>query len=461
MADNSQPRQRKPNSEKRKLQNRIASQIYRRRRRQKLALFDQLRHVLPPDEGFSTARAAPDFPVPEADSGPSLEIERITDVSDHATGAEPCQNSTALAPGPMPRSPQDGLFTSSSTILPVDLGLDWSLPYGHFDDEPSNSAVDPFLALHLDRETEPHTTINVQHLDRISQIVATLSFLSLSEKRQLLGLLSAEINADPELGGPDQALDPSAPPLPLFARPETHQESQTATTCTPTLGQSLSIHTEVTRYGRWLRRHIFSHPHLPDPQLNTLRIQHSSFYAAILANSRAIFLVNNEVLKEDSQSPYSIDHATGHKPADLPSARETFNKLIPHDLRPTDPQFMHPHHPYIDVIPFPSFRHRMIAAVTADPPLIDETEMCADMDAEAFICWGGMGRVQGSRTSGGSCEAEGYGDMGAEVPWDMRSWEPQVWFLRKYWFLVGGWDDEMWKNARWWAGMRGETISFR
>lgn len=283
---------------------------------------------------------------------------------------------------------------------------------------------------------------NPEHPDRIALAIAGLS---ITEKRQLVGLLNLEINSELQ-NSHSQALNSS---------PSTnHRESATP----PTESQSSDIHTEVSRYERWLRRRIFNHPHLPDPQINTIRVHQSSFYAAILANSQSIFLVNKEVLKEDGLSPYSIGPHTGHKAEDVPFARARFDALVPPDLRPTDQQLIHPHHPYVDVIPFASFRHRMMSALAADPPLVDEDEMCRDMDAEAFICWGGMGRAHGNASSSG--QQDGYVDMAAEVPWDMRSWEPQVWFLRKYWFLVGGWDDEMWRSARWWAGLRGEVIRF-
>jgi len=66
-----------------------------------------------------------------------------------------------------------------------------------------------------------------------------------------------------------------------------------------------------------------------------------------------------------------------------------------------------------------------------------------DLLREAMVCWGSQGNPQG---------------MDAALPWDVRSWEPRVWFLKKYWFLVGGWDDEMWSSARWWHSIRGEKI---
>ena len=70
--------------------------------------------------------------------------------------------------------------------------------------------------------------------------------------------------------------------------------------------------------------------------------------------------------------------------------------------------------------------------------------MCDDFRRDGMIVWGSQGNGMG---------------MGACTPWDMRSWEPQLWFLKKYWFLVGGWDDELWKAARWWHTMRNEKLN--
>ncbi len=99
------------------------------------------------------------------------------------------------------------------------------------------------------------------------------------------------------------------------------------------------------------------------------------------------------------------------------------------------------------MIPFATFRERAVAALECEPPLFDESEMCDDMCKDALVCWGSDG--SGQRGSGG---------MAAGVPWDVRSWEPKPWFLKKYWFLVGDWDDEMWSSARWWHAMRNETL---
>jgi hypothetical protein len=48
--------------------------------------------------------------------------------------------------------------------------------------------------------------------------------------------------------------------------------------------------------------------------------------------------------------------------------------------------------------------------------------------------------------------------MGAGVPWDLRSWEPSIWFLMKYRSLAGEWDGKLWESVRWWHSARGERM---
>jgi hypothetical protein len=95
------------------------------------------------------------------------------------------------------------------------------------------------------------------------------------------------------------------------------------------------------------------------------------------------------------------------------------------------------------VIPFKEFRSRLLALVASNSPLLDEDELCDDMVAEGIVCWGSRDNDRG---------------MEAGMPWDARSWEPRVWFLRKWWFLCGGWDGEMWRMARFWHNVRGDDL---
>lgn len=95
------------------------------------------------------------------------------------------------------------------------------------------------------------------------------------------------------------------------------------------------------------------------------------------------------------------------------------------------------------MIPWRVFRENALQAIYHDPPLIDEDDLCNDFSKGGLVCWGSQKNSLG---------------MEAGVPWDQRSWEPRVWFLRKWWFLVGGWDQDMWKSARWWHEVRGDKI---
>lgn len=141
----------------------------------------------------------------------------------------------------------------------------------------------------------------------------------------------------------------------------------------------------------------------------------------------------------------------------------------PKDLQPLDIQITVEHHVYLDVVPFPTFRERALRALTCDPPLFDEDELCVDVTVKGGLrVWGTQGNNRG---------------MDACRSWDMRSWEPAPWFLKKYWFLCGGWEDEskycdlfamssilmspwlmseiVWKATRWWHAMRNERVSTR
>ncbi|KAI9730264.1 MAG: hypothetical protein M1834_006028 [Cirrosporium novae-zelandiae] len=202
---------------------------------------------------------------------------------------------------------------------------------------------------------------------------------------------------------------------------------------------------------------------LPSLYTNNFRIHQVSFFAAIFSNARALGFEFDDYLEEDSISPVCISaHPSSPFPSPSGPPAATINQTqlqthqkkfssVPRDLRPTANQIATTHHPYLDLFPFPTFRNRAIAAQSTTPPLIDENELCLDLTSDGLICWGAA-----------ETTTTGLGNVG--VPWSMRSWEPQGWFLRKYWFLIGGGDgngeegegNEMMECARWWRGIRGE-----
>ncbi|KAK4081770.1 uncharacterized protein Triagg1_2511 [Trichoderma aggressivum f. europaeum] len=178
------------------------------------------------------------------------------------------------------------------------------------------------------------------------------------------------------------------------------------------------------------------------PYRNALRIARFSYFAALFTNFSSLGFDFGLFLDEHSLSPFCAN-----SPAeDANTSTATQDENIPFSLRPISSQYTISHHPYIDALPFPTFRRRALAALAADPPLLDEDDLCLDlMLHDGLVCWGSAGQ-----------NGMDYG-----TPWDSHSWEAKEWFLRKWKWLVGGQDGELWHSSRWWAAQRGEYISMR
>lgn len=119
-------------------------------------------------------------------------------------------------------------------------------------------------------------------------------------------------------------------------------------------------------------------------------------------------------------------------------------KSVKPDLRPIKEQVTIPHHPCLDIFPFPTFRKNALRGAV----ILDEDEFFLDA-TNGIICWGGAGVGKGDRTSG-------TGKASTGTPWDHRSWEAKPWFLRKYWVLLGGDEGELVRQSEWWRSTRGE-----
>ncbi|QYS93550.1 BZIP domain-containing protein [Trichoderma simmonsii] len=178
------------------------------------------------------------------------------------------------------------------------------------------------------------------------------------------------------------------------------------------------------------------------PYRNALRIARFSYFAALFTNFSSLGFDFGLFLDERSQSPFCVNRAA--EVANTSTVTEDEN--IPFSLRPVSSQYTISHHPYIDALPFPTLRRRALAALAADPPLLDEDDLCLDlMLHDGLVCWGSAGQ-----------NGMDYG-----TPWDSHSWEAKEWFLRKWKWLIGGQDGELWHSSRWWAAQRGEYISMR
>jgi hypothetical protein len=108
------------------------------------------------------------------------------------------------------------------------------------------------------------------------------------------------------------------------------------------------------------------------------------------------------------------------------------------DLRPISEQMTIPHHPYLDLIPFPSFRKRALTAIASNRLQFGEDELCFD------LMNGGIQYLAAySRTS-----LHGRGEGAA---WDSHSWKASLWFLQKWAFLLEGPEDPMYRTSLWWV----------
>ncbi|PYH34737.1 bZIP transcription factor [Aspergillus neoniger CBS 115656] len=106
---------------------------------------------------------------------------------------------------------------------------------------------------------------------------------------------------------------------------------------------------------------------------------------------------------------------------------------IPHSLRPTALQRATPHHPWLDVFPFPSMRDNLIRA--GDD--LDDDELCHDLTAS----WD-------TRSSNATLLVWG-------TPWDPGNWEVTEDFAKKWEVFLRG-CPEILRSTNSWRARRGE-----
>lgn len=97
---------------------------------------------------------------------------------------------------------------------------------------------------------------------------------------------------------------------------------------------------------------------------------------------------------------------------------------LPAPITPTLQQQIIPHKPYIDMLPWPSLRDRMLNSSNA----INELEFVVDMASSDLKVWGKM-------------------------PWDPMGWEVGPQFAKKWWFLM---DEGILRTSNFWRAQRGE-----
>jgi hypothetical protein len=180
-----------------------------------------------------------------------------------------------------------------------------------------------------------------------------------------------------------------------------------------------------------------------DPLMNTLRLHATSLEWAFCQNLFQLGL-SDLACDDEIVSPfYRADAQSSPDPdALIKSVQETF-AYLKRDLRPTKEQITARHPAYLDALPFPYMRARLIELTAKDPPMFDQNEMMMDLANGGLICWGSISMRPGGAPLGGG------------APWDSRSWEAKTWFLAKWSFIVGGDDSELSRSSEWWREMRG------
>ena len=214
---------------------------------------------------------------------------------------------------------------------------------------------------------------------------------------------------------------------------------------------------------------------VPSPYANYLQVQKLNFYAARIQNAIHIGVPAKLAEVEQTLSPWywdtqfsllvlnttppgsSLDLSRpptvsngiifparfGSFPQPLRPQRCFYlNGRVSPDLAPSQIQREKPHALYIDMIPFPVFRDRIITMLSMDPPAFDEDELRHDMEADGLMVWG-SGISMGKGVEG--------------MVRDRRNWECARWFFKKWKLLVNGSGLE--EQSRWWRSMRGEQES--
>lgn len=185
----------------------------------------------------------------------------------------------------------------------------------------------------------------------------------------------------------------------------------------------------------------------------TVRMQSISIHLACVENARMLGITPEAAFRTHFSSPFH------RAPMGPPTFNDSISSFDPNDpvalwydrgkacgwknikkwLRPTPAQLLKPHGLWLDTIPFPTIRERMLLLLHE----IDAPDLANDMAFNhGLICW-----------------ARGDGqdrDIRSGTPWDVRNWEVKPWFASKWWAsgVLGDEDGEVWEQCVWWAQWR-------
>ena len=142
---------------------------------------------------------------------------------------------------------------------------------------------------------------------------------------------------------------------------------------------------------------------LPDLHRNALTLTRWSTLRAYFTIAKVLNFSAEDLHSKTFVSPFYQPEAA--QKGDLNTILATYNAKAIRNLRPTAAQILHKHHPWLDIIPFPSIRERTLTLASLSPPLVDMNELQNDIFMnDGLFCW----KSDGKRGDG--------------QPWDLRSW---------------------------------------
>ncbi|KUJ06516.1 uncharacterized protein LY89DRAFT_743837 [Mollisia scopiformis] len=152
---------------------------------------------------------------------------------------------------------------------------------------------------------------------------------------------------------------------------------------------------------------------MPDAYKNFLQCSQTATLLAYFHNARCIGMEVQDLLRHRSLFYCPNASITDDPQMLLDVARKTW---MPIHLQPTLEQILIPHHPYLDLLPFPALRARAITLSNTMPKLFDPMELKRDIFKEGLVC---LPRGNGTGQ-----------------PSEMRNWQAAPWFLTKWRLLM-------------------------
>ncbi|KAJ4855944.1 hypothetical protein T069G_09312 [Trichoderma breve] len=153
--------------------------------------------------------------------------------------------------------------------------------------------------------------------------------------------------------------------------------------------------------------------------------------------SSIIGLSSDNLIDDGALSPFSSYTYSAHN---IPHFR------LPKSLAPTALQRSIPHHPWIDILPYPQMRDNLLLLESGVSTTMEKRQY----DADSLCHW-----MVGLDT----CQKESglilWGD-----PWDLASWEVTAEFLNEWGWTLEGCVD-LFRSTDYWRARRGERPLFR